>query len=237
MSNGKVFYNNLISNTTVSASSEAAGFESDYLGNSNQGVVWRSTDISQTTLQMSFGFAAVVKGIVVLNHNLVSGDTFEFEASSNGFTSTAASISIDPVKGFAEVDWIYPDYRLRLQKVSGDYIQVGEIFLQGSVYEFERNYRWNYTYTREINRNSRQTTSGQIYRKTRFSRKGFDLSFDGFNDSQKDTFEGIAESDYICFLPNGSNGDLYYGIVDFSAFTHVFTNYWTGSLNFLENPK
>lgn len=237
MSNGKIFYNNLIENCTVTATTEAAGFEKEYLFNRNQGVVWRSTGITENNIQMTFGSTTAIKGVVVLNHNLEPGDTFYLEASEDNFSTTAQSQAVDPGKGFIEVDWNYRYYRLRLQKTAGDYIQVGEIYLFGSSYEFGRNFKWNYSYTKEINRNSKQTTSGQVYRKTRFIRKGFDLEFNGMTDNQKQTFETISESDYLCFLPNGSGGDLYYGIVDFSTYTHVYTNYWNASVNFMENPK
>jgi hypothetical protein len=237
MSNGKIFYNNLIESCTVTTTTEAGGFEKEYLFNRNQGVVWRSTGITENNIQMTYGSAAAVKGIAVLNHNLESGDTFKFEASDNNFSTTAQDADLDPAKGFVEVDWNYQYYRLRLSKSAGDYIQVGEIYLVGCCCAFDRNFNWNYSYTREINRNSKQTTSGQVYRKTRFIRKGFDLEFNGMTDTQKETFEDISESDYICFLPNGSSGDLYYGIVDFSTYTHVYTNYWNASVNFMENPK
>lgn len=237
MSNGKIFYNNLITNSTLSVSSEAEGFEKEYLANKNQGVVWRSTGIDENIIQMTFDSVTAIKGMVVLNHNLETGDTFYLEASDNNFSTTAQGQAVDPGKGFIEANWNYQYYRLRLQKTGGDYIQVGEIYLIGSSYEFDRNFKWNYSYTREINRNSKQTTSGQVYRKTRFIRKGFDLEFDGMTDTQKENFESISESDYICFLPNGSSGDLYYGIVDFSTYTHVYTNYWNASVNFMENPK
>jgi hypothetical protein len=237
MSNGKIFYNNLIANSTLSVSSEAGGFEKEYLVNKNQGVVWRSTGINENIIQMTFDSATAIKGMVVLNHNLETGDTFYLEASADNFSTTAQSQAVDPGKGFIEVNWNYQYYRLRLQKTAGDYIQAGEIYLFGSSYEFERNFKWNYSYTKEINRNSKQTTSGQVYRKTRFIRKGFDLEFDGMTDTQKENFESISESDYLCFLPNGSSGDLYYGIVDFSTYTHVYTNYWNASVNFMENPK
>lgn len=237
MTQGKIFYNNLSANAAVSVSSEAAGFEKEYLVNNNQGVVWRSTGITENTLQMTFASAAPVKGIVVMNHNLESGDTFYVEASADGFSTTARSRAIDSAKGFVEVDWNYPQYRLRLQKTSGDYIQVGEIYLVGLSYEFERNYNWNYSYTREINRNSKETTSGQVYRKTRFIRKAFNMDFTGITDAQKETFEEISENDYICFLPTGTIGDLHYGIIDFSTYTHEYTNYWNASLTFMENPK
>lgn len=239
--NGKILYNNLTGLlSSLMATTEETGFDAQYLGNSNQGVVWRSTSTAENTIDMSFASGTLVKGVVVLNHNLEIGDTFYFEASDDGFSSIAQSVAIDPAKGFVEVDWsspTYPDYRLRLAKASGSYIQVGEIYLYGSAYQFERNFKWNYTYTREINRNTKQTTSGQVYRTTRFIRKGFNLDFEGINDTQRQTFEDISESDYICFLPTGPDGDIYYGVVDFSSFTHVYSNFWDASVTFMENPS
>ncbi len=238
--NGKIFYNNLLAGSTITATSQALGFEKEYLGNNNQGVVWRSTSISTNNLTMTFANYTQVQGVVVMNHNLVAGDTFLFQASNDGFTTTLQSIAVDPLRGFVEISWpapYYKSYRLRMAKASGTYIQVGEIYLVGSAYTFERNFKWNYTFTREINRNSKQTTGGQVYRKTRFIRRGFNIDFEGMTDIQKQTFETISENDYICFLPTGSTGELYYGIIDFSDYTHVYTNFWDASVTFMENPK
>ncbi len=253
MSNGKIFYNNLIEIPTLSVTSEAPGFEKEYLGNKNQGVVWRSQNSAadpEPTVSMAFTnsgglpLAVEIAGVVVLNHNLQEGDELYFECSDNAaFDDTAPNVvdSTENIweKGFAEVAWNQPYYRLRTKKntTGDDYVQVGEIYLVGKTYAFERNYRWNYSFTKEINRNSKETTSGQIYRKTRFIRKGFSLDFDGMNDAQKETFETISENDYICFLPTGSGGDIYYGIIDFSSYTHVYSNYWSANITFTENPK
>ncbi len=202
--------------------------------------MWRSTAITTNDIDMSFDSATAVKGIVVMNHNLVTNDTCLLEGSDNAFADyplNAESVPVDISKGFVEVDWNYKNYRLRLVKQTGTYIQVGEIYLFSYAYEFERNFKWNYTYTREINRNSKQTTSGQVYRKTRFVRKGFNLDFTGITDVQKEKFETVSDDDYICFLPTGSTGELYYGILDFSNYTHVYNNFWDASITFMENPK
>ncbi|MCP5103801.1 MAG: hypothetical protein GY950_10505 [bacterium] len=253
MSEGKIFYNNLIQGSTVSLVPEdtsAEGFGIEYIGNNNQGVVWRSDDISERFINMSFKdenndpLDVTVYGVVVMNHNLESGDTFRIEASGSGFSTIDETRDISVSTGFLDLtdlptpeSWTYPDFRLRLQKTSGNYIQVGEIYLIGGVYQFDRNYSWNYSFTKEINRNSKETTSGQVYRKTRFIRKGFALDFEGMNDTQKEKFEEISESDYVCFLPTGSGGDLHFGIIDFSSYTHVYSDYWTANINFTENPK
>jgi hypothetical protein len=224
---------------SITATTYAPGFEAPYVGNSNPGVVWRSTGITENTIDVSFLNQTQVKGVVVLTHNLEAGDTFAFEASNDGFGNVLQTVNIDPADGFKEVTWPagYLDYRVRMAKNSGSYIQVGEVYLFASSYQFERNFKWNYTYTREINRNTKQTTSGQVYRTTRFIRKGFNLDFEGINDAQRQTFEDISESDYICFLPTGSDGELYYGVVDFSSFTHVYSNFWDASMTFMENPE
>lgn len=242
MKNGNVFYNNLISGAEIAAGTSADGFGSEYLGNNNQGVVWRSTAPGNQWVTMTFkeGGTPVstnVKGIVVMNHNLQSGDTFLFEASNDAGFAVKVDIAVPTGTGYVEVDWAYPYYRLSMSKSTGDYVQVGEIYLLGGAYEFDSNFKWNYSYTREINRNVKQTTSGQVYRRTRFVRRGFEMEFEGLTDAQKQVFEEIAESDYICFLPYGSDGDLYYGVIDFSSFTHVYTGYWSVNLTFMENPK
>lgn len=244
MEKGKIYYDNMIGEAVLTASSSAAGFGIEYLTSANPGVVWRS-EVSATgeeqVIQITYPSSTPINGIVVLNHNLLPTDTFRFEASTLvDFSDPGSIVSIDlaPSSGAVEnLDWNYRYYRLRLQKAPDTYIQIGEIFLFASCYEFPRNFKWNYTYTQEINRNSNQTTSGQVYRKTRFIRKSFDLEFEGFTDNQKGTFEKIAENDYICFLPYGVPGDLYYGTVDVSTFTHVYHDYWSAALHFMENPQ
>jgi len=252
MNNGKIFYNNLIGQCTLTTTptASATGFGVENLYNSNPGVVWRSQTTAEHAIKMTFSSKTIVKAIAVLNHNLVSQDTLVFEAAKNqDFSGDKASATIDSTVGYKEIPWSETDwnvifsytgiiyYRLRVSKTSGSYIQIGEIYLAGSTYSFERNFKWSYSYTREINRNSRQTTSGQVYRSTRYIRRGFDLEFEGMSDTQKQTFETIANSDYICLLPYDSDGDLYYGTLDFSSFTHVYNNYWNASFNFMENPK
>lgn len=250
MSNGKIFYNNLTANSTITVTppqgydGAAVGFDCQYLGNNNPGVVWRSATNAAHFIDMVFetGGAPVstpITGIVIMNHNLVENDTLTLCAANDAaFTSgVLGPVTIPWQKGFMEVSWSKPYYRLEVAKTSGEYIQVGEIFLVGCAYEFIRNYNWNYAYTREITRNSKETTSGQIYRKTRFIRRIFDLDVDGISDTQKEIFEDISLHDYICFLPNGVSGELYYGIIDFSTYTHVYNNYWAASITFMENPK
>lgn len=243
MSNGKIFYNNIISNAVVSASTSAAGFDAGYLINKNQGVVWRSVSGDDQHIDIKFQSGGVpvnvtVYGVVVLNHNMTGSETFRFSVLGDA----NRVVTIDKTTGLGLVvtpsGWQASDFRIELDKNSvSSYVQAGEVYLIGSQYQFERNYSWNYSYTKEINRNSRETTSGQIYRKTRFIRKGFNLEFAGINDTQKNTFEDIAESDYICFMPDGAGTRLLYGIVDFSAFTHVYDNYWNATITFTENPK
>lgn len=237
MDNGKIFFNNLCADATLSVTTEASGFEKEYLCNHNQGVVWRSTGITENIIQISFADAIAIKGVVVLTHNLESGDSFYFEASADNFATVAQSETIDHSKGFIEVEWNYKDYRLRMQKSSGDYIQVGEIYLPGSVYDFSRNYSWGYSYFKEINRSAKQTTSGQIYRKIRYIRQGFNMDFEGLSDAQKEIFGEISESNYICFLPQGISGEIYYGIIDFSTFVHLYENNWNTTATFTENPE
>jgi hypothetical protein len=240
MSNGKIFYNNLISSSTLGGGTPVTGYETKYLADNNPGTVWRSAIVPPNTgiVTMSFNGVTPVKGIVVLNHNLVSGDTFKFEASTlSDFSTVAESEDIDLPQGYVEVNWEYQYYRLVMTKSTGSYYQLGEIYLFGSSYEFDRNFKWNYTFTREINRNAKQTTSGQVYRKTRFIRGGFTLDFEGITDDQKTKFEAISENDYICFLPFGDSTQMYYGTIDFSAFTNVYTNFWNVNAAFTESPK
>jgi len=253
---GQILYNNLAPVADITVTSAAEGFGAEYLVNNNQGVVWRSTDSTTQTITLSIlengsPTSVMVKGLAVLNHNLEGNDTITLQVAGDiNFTNPSAEMTVtksndkgfwveheieNGTEGFTEP---YSYYRIVITKnVAADYIQVGEIYLGGGLCNFERNYNWNYTYTREINRNTLQTTSGQVYRKTRFTRRGFNLDFSGISDTQKNDFEVVADSDYICFLPHGDTGELYYGYIDFSSFTHAYNNYWNAGISFMENPK
>jgi hypothetical protein len=251
---GQILYDNRAPMADITVTSAAEGFGAEYLVNNNQGVIWRSADTTPQTITLSFledetPVPLWVKGLVILNHNLEGSDTVTLQGSDSiSFPEPVEEMTITPDSGF----WVeyedggstvgftqaFPYYRITITKnVAADYIQVGEIYLGGSLCTFDRNYNWNYTYTREINRNTLQTTSGQVYRKTRFTRRGFNLDFSGITDTQKSEFEDVADSDYICFLPHGDTGEMYYGYIDFSSFTHAYNNYWNAGVSFMENPK
>lgn len=230
MDNGKTYYNNKMSSANIGCT-ETPKFEKKYFTDTNPGTVWRGTSIDET-INITFDADTPIKGVALFNHTC---DAITFEGSTDAAFTSPETIQLNS-KGFIGVDWDYQYYRL-LCSATGAYNEIGLIYLAGSVYAFEQNYKWNYSYYKEITRSSRETTSGQTYRKTRFSRRGFNLNFDGMSDTQKETFEAISENDYICFLPTGTEGPIYYGFVEFSEFRHLSPNFHNCNLRFMENPK
>jgi len=235
MANGKIYYNNCICSSTITAPA-AAGFETGYIHDSNPGTVWRST--GQTAdIVFTFPGDVTIKAVVILNHNFITGDTIVFQGSNSPTFTTSSEISIDVAAGFAEIDFDdFTYYRLRLNRTTGAYCQAGQIFLASKIYEFEQNYGYNYTTRHEVVWLSKTTPSGQIYRNRQYVRKGFSLEFEYLTGGQKAIFEEISENDYSCFLPEGIGGPLYFGTVDFSDFKCVYIDSYSGSLSFTENP-
>lgn len=235
MSNGKIYYNNCIGSSTITAPA-ASGFGTGYLTDSNPGTVYRST--GQTAdIVFTFPGAVTIKAVVILNHNLITGDSFIFQGSNSPSFTNPSEISIDTGTGFAEIDFdAFTYYRLRLNRTTGAYCQVGQIYFASETYEFEQNYRYNFTARHEVTWLSKTTPSGQVYRKKQFVRKGFSLEFELISGGQKTTFEEISENDYICLLPEFPDGPLYYGTVDFSDFKCDYVDSYSASLSFTENP-
>jgi hypothetical protein len=235
MPNGKIYYNNSVRDCTLTAP-ETAGFETGYLTDSNPGTVWRST--GQTAdIVFTFPAAVTIKAVVILNHNLITGDTFIFQGSNSPSFTTHSEISIDVTTGFAEIDFDdFTYYRLRLNRTTGDYCQAGQIFLAQKTYEFEQNYGYNFATRHEVSWLSKTTPSGQTYRSRQYVRKGFSLEFELITGGQKTIFEEISENDYSCFLPEGIDGPIYFGTVDFSDFKCDYVDSYSASLSFTENP-
>jgi hypothetical protein len=244
MPNGKVFYNNILTPAniannllTLSVTTETPTYEKKFLYDNHPGTLYRTTAITTQYITFSFTTPTSIKGIAILNHNLLTGDTFTFEASSTSNFSSPVSQVIDPLKGWVEISWNYQYYRIKMSKSTGSYIQVGEIYLFTGAYEFENNFNWNYTKTKEIVRKSSLSTSGQTYRKTSYIRYGFNLSLTLLSDTQQQLFETIGESDYVVLFPYGTTGQKYYGCLDFGPFTHTSPNCWAVNAVFTENPK
>ncbi|OQY13978.1 MAG: hypothetical protein B6I31_00090 [Desulfobacteraceae bacterium 4572_19] len=239
MGNGVVYSDNIISDGTITVSTEATGFEKKFLSDNNQGNVWRSTVITETTITIDMGSITPIKGIVGLNTNMIDSDTtIKFESSTDDFSSTEESVDVnfDGVNIYCSADWNRRYYRFRLTKATGTYIQMGMIYLISSAYEFERNYNWK---AKELNTqkwNTKQTDGGQIIRTLQFHKNDYSLVFEGISDDQKEIMKAISLNPYVIFFPEGIAGNLYFGSIILPEFILKHFDYNNASMIFEESP-
>ncbi len=245
----KIFSNDLSGDAPCTPLTWEVGYEFPFLFDRDPYTFHRSVGIQEHTLLFDYGTPTPVKGVSVINHNIPPGDTLFFEASNDNFvtapaqsqalTTLSRTVSIKQPDGKREkvtrydsyclVDWNYQYYRLRMQKTTGYFHQIALLYIIGDAYTFERNYNWGYTRTNNVQ--FQQPTPYK--RKWKSSHTGFDFSFEGITDTQRETFGAIAENDAILYHDSDKD-TLYYGHVDFSTYTHVYTNFWDTTMNFRE---
>ena len=233
--NGKLFYQDISKEASITGTDEAVNCPAANIQNDNPGLVWRSTFISQCEIKFTFQSPTAIKGIALFNTNFETGDTISFQASTDNFNNIAQNQAIDPEKGYIEVDWNYRYYRLVMQKSTGQYIQIGKAYLFQQLYAFEESFIYGYTRGKERFFSQKQTLSGQIYRKKRYSRNIFSCEFKNIPYSQVEKIEAAAECEYCCFQPFQESG-FQFGCIDISTPKCIMSNCFDLTLNFQENP-
>jgi len=229
----KIFYNPLKPDS-IEVSNEDSKYNRENLLDDNQGSLFKTTTITENTIRLRFAGPTAIQVAAILNHNFVTGDYINFEASNDNFAHTLRSVPIIPGTDYVEIDWQYLDYQYRYRKFSGSFVQIGELFLAEKAYTTEVLYNWGYKKIRKIERKENKTFGGNVYREKNSIIDGWKLPFSEIPDSQQAAFEEAAESDYSCFV---FQGQLSYGFIDADEFTHNGPGDWSGFLELYEKPK
>jgi hypothetical protein len=254
-SEGRVFHGNLILDAAITHDDEDAAYPVSRIKNGMPSVTSRSQGIAEITIVFDFGVATNIEGVWIGNHNIVSGDTtYKWESSTDNFSSTEETEDLvlvtRTVKGkntngtivdltrrdaHYQAAWNRRYYQLRIQKASGSYIEIGEVYIMAGNYLFDLNYIWGYSSGREHVFNEIPTPFGQVHRVRKYSREVGELTFQQLGDTQKEAFdEEIGENEKVVFI-NGISGHHYYGSFAFSPPSHQFTDNWYHSATFTEH--
>lgn len=233
--NGKLFYEDISKEAVITSTDEAVNCLAPNIANDNPGLVWRSTSILQCEIKFTFQNPIQIKGIALFNTNFETGDTISFQASTDNFSNIAQNQTVDPEKEYVEVDWNYQYYRLLMQKSTGQYMQIGKAYMFQYSYPFEESFIYGFTQGKERLFSQKQTLSGQIYRKKRYSRKFFSCEFKNIPYSQVEKIEAAAECEYCCLQPFQEN-DFQFGIIEISTPKCCLSNCYDLTLTFTENP-
>lgn len=241
--NAEIFFDNVIQDAQLSATNGDPDFPLESIRWQNQGKVFRTTTIAESQINMSFPTATAIEGIVCLNHNIVSGELFVFEASDNGFATVADYRDIDPTLGYVQVSWNFSDYRLRFQKSSGDHMQIGEGYLPASYYQLARNFSRRIKYYPGV-KFTNIKTSGPVYRDKKSQAKEFHIDWTDLPvpDSQAAVMEQVIDNAYVCFVPGLSVAGLptravFYGYFEFPFFEKEYADHWQMAGFFQESSK
>lgn len=243
---GRMFYGNIIRDATITHDDEDTAYPYERIYNGLPSVTSRSTGIAEITITFDFGAATAIEGVAVLNHNIVAGDTtYKWESSTDNFSSTSETDDLTlltrTVKtintngvienatrrdAHCQNSWNRRYYRLRIQKASGSYIEIGEVYIFTGNYLFDKNYEWGYSSGREHIHTQIKTLFGGVYRKRKYSAEVGELTFQTIDDTQKEKFdEEIGEHEKIVFI-NGISGHIYYGYFVFTTPEHAFNDNW-----------
>ena len=123
MSNGRIFYNNIIDDATVTVSTEETGFEKKYLTDDSQAEVWRSETPISEYIKITFAAATNIKNLIALNSNLNAGDVIKIEASTDDFITISESETVTFTGNdfFYNMDWTYRYYRITVTRDTTSY--------------------------------------------------------------------------------------------------------------------
>lgn len=241
----KIYYANKIDNlssavSSVIASSEATGYEIDYIRDNSPATKWRSTGITEETILITFISAVTIKAVAWAGSNIVSTDTtFKIEA---GTTSACSDISLDLTKTGKGVvilnsliGWTYQYFKITIIKTTGTYIELGLLGLMGDFYEFEKNYNWNFSTGHLTEFTTNKSKYGLIKRKKRYSVKIFNFTFEFLARTQAILFDEIIRDENYIWYYSEDYSDIYFGIVDLGVLESMQNkNYYSISMSFTE---
>lgn len=240
----QILYTNIAADATMTATNEETDYEKEYLKDGLVSVFYRSTGITEISITFDFGTATTVQGVTVHNHNVVSGDTtYKWESSNDNFATAAVesenltlltrtvkelndnNVLTDATRRdayyFAEWDERY--YRVRIQKASGSYIEIGEICIWTGNNTFTKNFSIGYAAGRDRIFSAVRGAEGQIFRRRKASRQMYDLTFENLADTQKELFdEEIGENETIAFFDH-MRTQLFYGHITFQPPVNIRT--------------
>ena len=230
MSAVKLLYTNKItSSATLTASSEATGYDVENVYEPNYSITWRSTAAGATaqTIVCDFGAATAVDCIALGNINFRSTATVKIQghtADSWGTPDVDETITVTHLNGYRRT--IYHDlganYSKRYWRITvtdngnpDGFIEIGHWAL-GSKVTLDDNFDSNHTKTLVRNSVTQQTEFNQVYVYDRDWQWTFDFSWTNANENTRDALELLHHTVKGNFQPfylvvdDTSPADAYY---------------------------
>jgi hypothetical protein len=190
----RVYYNNLLDGDAVAftPTSEAAGFPVENLANDQRSNPWRTGASTATErVVIDLGSAQLVQALILLDHDILVGETITIEASATAnwaapdYTS-AVTWSAGPLL-LMTGNRTYQYWRLSIAKTGSAVVrEIGRAFL-GPFLQFGEPPDYAGFKRKPVSMTTSATSSGgQVYSSARDSSREIELSFSAFGQSDLD---------------------------------------------------
>lgn len=216
-----IYYNYPILKPTVSATAQEVDHEVERLIDDDPRSTFESTVLSETIIIFTFSQTQLIRGIILLNHNLINTDNCIFEASEDNFNTISDTLPVSLTGSNNTVielgDWTYQYYRLRITKNSGQYIQIGEIYLYNKAFDLSAS-QFNYNIVRQIERkwNNHTSSAGRLSRNLKYKKIGYQITGSGIRATIQDTFDYIADNAFVVLY---YDNNFHHGAIDLNGFS------------------
>lgn len=206
-----VYYSNIASDATITVSTEEATFEKEYLVDENTANTFRTTAIAAQTIKFDFTSSEEIEGIAYFNTNMNADvTTFDIQHSTNDVTYSNQENLTQAVDGYKEYNYTDRYFRFDLVKSAGTFIEVGEIYMFSKKYTFDKDISIGSPGMEKVmvETMNRGAQSGHVFRKIHDFYRRLPFRISGFDDTQRNKIEEIQDSEYVCFLPYGTDSDV-----------------------------
>ena len=114
----------------------------------------------------------------------------------------------------------------------------GKVFYNSTSYEFEKNFKWEYSPKKIIERIINRMTSGKVELVSRYEYMEYDLQFEQITDSQLTSLQTIeGQAELVTFCPDGAGGVSLTGFFSLGAPVRKYTNNNSVSATFTESVE
>lgn len=231
MATAKIFYTEIAADATLTMTNEDSDYPKENLINVNQSSLTKSTGVT-TKITFDLGSALTILGVAWFNSNMSSATTFTWDTGTTSATadsSTALTKANDSyliesaTKRYVAFEITMPSGVAQMGKV---YIFTGNGDLSGDICVGK------ISNTQGMIETNKKNADGAIYRTIYNTFESFSWSYADMLWADVATLKSIANNAYTCFLPYGTDSDIYYGTYVNGSFDPLTTDTTVADLHF-----
>ena len=229
MNGGFLLKNQIKNYTSISASNTATNYDIVSVTNDVPGDCFLSSGNS-VIIDIEFPESITFSGVSIVNHNLSQASTATISLSNTSFLEPTEIFTIHEnwysrliekkddsgtlKEIFASNLWknfpVKSAKYIRFEISSTDIIRIGTIFIPTHVFQFPRNYLWDFTRTFRVNRDI-DNVNGQFYIDQKSEHEGFQITFPKIDHIYYEDFKRIFRPHPKVFIPFFDQPECYHG--------------------------